>query len=128
MSRPPRRSSSLLLIVASLVFTGALSAVGCAQKEGERCERNEDCEGELECLEKTPTGGVCRPRDFRSPVDSAVPDLPAAEVAVEAPPVDAAAETAIETAPESAPDITVDAPDDGGDAPRLDVGSDTSAG
>jgi hypothetical protein len=123
MSRPARRSSPLFLIAVSLVLTGAL-VTGCAQKEGERCERNEDCEGELLCLNKTAAGGVCRPRGFQNPADAAAGgDTAPEEVAAETPLVEAATEAAPETAPDAATDAgadTVGTPDAGSDV-RLDA-------
>jgi hypothetical protein len=124
MSCPARRSSSLLLIVASLALAGALSAIGCAQKEGERCERDQDCEGDLQCDKE-----MCRPRGWSPTVDSgAAVDLPVAEAAAEIPAVDAPAEVPADTGPESVVEVNVDAPDAGGDVPRLDQSSDITAG
>lgn len=75
-------------VLPLLVLFGALAAwvAGCKQKEGERCQVNDDCESPLVCNQATQecsrtTGGG---------IDASVPDGP-----IDAP-VDAAVDAAVD--------------------------------
>src|SRR5688500_3332495 len=98
----------------------ATLSAGCAQKEGERCEVNSDCEDGLQCTGGTGTDKTCTDPDKRMnmppPMDAgaemARPDAAAAEVSGEAPGVAAGPESA-PASPDTQPDRMDAAPDAG---------------
>jgi hypothetical protein len=104
----PTRRIEVLAALAGLVF-----AAGCGQGEGDRCEIDDDCSGELVCvLDQQRTEGTCRPMGFTRQMDAAVRD--------------ANADTGFAPSPDAAPDTSSDRQPDTQTDAAVDAGSDAA--
>jgi hypothetical protein len=85
----------------------ALLAIGCGQGEGDRCEIDDDCSGDLVCaLSPGRSDGVCRSQAGVRPVDGSTPDRQPADA-----PADSSADRSADSQVDSRPP---DASADGG--------------
>ncbi|HTJ41402.1 MAG TPA: hypothetical protein VL463_04875 [Kofleriaceae bacterium] len=79
-----RRRLAYVLVPLALLGVSAGLIAGCKQKEGERCETNDDCDTGLVCNEGN---GVCQPANATGPDAQFTPD--ATGPTIDAQPIDA---------------------------------------
>jgi hypothetical protein len=115
--RVRRPRLGLLLALACLPLLSVGLAPGCGQGEGDRCEIDDDCQGELVCdLSQGRADGVCRAQGGPRPPDASADRTPTADTA-----------PAADRAPDLAPDASTDRPADGTPDTLLPDAGDASA-
>ncbi len=106
-------------VLPALALLAALGGLGCGQGEGDRCEIDDDCSGELVCvLTQGRAEGTCRSQAGSRPVDAATPDRL---------PTDLAPDRALDASPDLAPDASPDTTPDAGVA-ATDASPDAASG
>jgi hypothetical protein len=74
-------SSRPSAVVAGLFAAGLCLLAGCAQGEGDRCEVDSDCKGDLRCERTTGNDGVCRAGASTPLIDASTADRAPSDVA-----------------------------------------------
>jgi hypothetical protein len=115
--RMRRPRLGLLLALACLPLLSLGLAPGCGQGEGDRCEIDDDCKGELVCdLSQGRADGVCRTQGGPRPLDASVDRTPTPDTAA----ADRTPDLAPDASTDRAADVTPDTLPDAGDAASAD--------